>query len=126
MLASGIVPPAVPSLRQIPTLCASPTVKITAPPTTAISRRDEPVAPGAMSFTRAVPAAVPSLRHSSCPWIPSFAVHSTREPRLRKFDGLELFAATSEEVLPIGTSFGAAEVLRARAARRRADAARND
>ena len=38
---------------------------------------DEPLPPGLMSLTRTVPAAVPSLFHSSAPCVPSSAAKNS-------------------------------------------------
>jgi hypothetical protein len=45
-----------------------------------------------MSSTRCVPAAVPSVTHSSVPLVPSWAENTTRpSPIAVRSDGLELF-----------------------------------
>jgi hypothetical protein len=46
----------------------------------------EPLAPGKMSFTRTVPAAVPSLFQSSSPDVPSFARKNRVPPTLVKVE----------------------------------------
>jgi hypothetical protein len=73
--ASSSVPSSVPSLRQSSTPCTpSSAAKTSRPLTTASRTLARPVirlpampsaAPGLMSRTRRVPAALPSLRHSS-------------------------------------------------------------
>ena len=42
-----------------------------------------------MSLTRTVPAAVPSLFHSSLPWVPSLAAKKSVEPTAVRFVGDE-------------------------------------
>ena len=55
--------------------------------------RSEPAAPALMSLTRTVPAAVPSLFHSSQPWMPSSAEKSSVPPTRRRGSGCSTAAA---------------------------------
>src|SRR5262245_66254427 len=48
-----------------------------------------PAEPGLMSLTRAVPAEVPSLRHSSLPWLPSLAKKKSVPLTFRRLLGQE-------------------------------------
>jgi hypothetical protein len=50
----------------------------------------EPLTPGQMSATSAVPAAVPSERHSSKPWTPSSALKNNVSPSTARLVGLLL------------------------------------
>ena len=55
---------------------------------------NEPLTPGLMSLTSTVPAAVPSLFHSSAPAVPSVALKKTAPPTPTKLAGdEELFAS---------------------------------
>ena len=89
------VPNAVPSERHsswpwITSLAEKKSVPLTFVREMDDPSRREPVGPGTMSFTSAVPAAVPSLCHSSGPWVPSSALKKRSPLTLVSSDRYEL------------------------------------
>src|SRR5262245_60999743 len=77
-----LVPAVVPSLFHssrpvVPSSAVKNSVPFTVVRYLGPERESEPVLSGLMSLTREVPAAVPSLFHSSRPCVPSFAVKNS-------------------------------------------------
>ena len=90
--------PTVTSVRRLPSYChscgcglpvVSEAVKYRVLPTAVSSEGLESPGPGLMSLTRTVPAAVPSVPHSSWPYSPSVAEKYTSPPAWTKGPGLE-------------------------------------
>ena len=84
------MPLSVPSLFQSSALSPMVTMKNSVPSTSVSDCGDDDAAPGAMSFTSCVPAAVPSVRHSSRPASVVVAVKNTASPDAVKPEGDEL------------------------------------
>src|SRR5262249_32935848 len=83
---AGVVPCAVPSLFQN---CPF-TLKYKRPWNARMLPKDEPANPGVMSFTRTVPALVPSVRHNSSPKADVLAVKKTTLFKATNLLGAEL------------------------------------
>ena len=85
MTATCFVPAAVPSLTHncrpaVPSLAVKYSLPLKATRSDGCEPRSAPVPAGLMSFTCFVPAAVPSLTHSSSPAVPSPAAKNSRPP----------------------------------------------